>query len=80
MKSYTKIAALLLAGLGIALAVSSADARERLRKNETWCLETSVGGGDGGGGTIFECTFETRAQCIASKVSHADNCWRNPRL
>jgi hypothetical protein len=80
MKTSTKAFALLLAGLGIALAATNADAREKLRKNETWCLETSVGGGDGGGGTIFECNYETRAQCIASKVSHADNCWRNPRL
>ena len=79
MKTYTRIAALALAGLGIALAVSSADARERLRKNETWCLETSVGGGDSGG-TILQCMYETREQCIASKVSHADNCMRNPRL
>lgn len=79
MKTATKAFALLLAGLGIALAATNADARERLRKNESWCLETSVGGGDSGGGTIFECTFETLQQCVASKVGHGDRCMRNPR-
>lgn len=61
-------------------ALASAEAAQRLRKNETWCLETSVGGGGrgGGGGTINLCNFETRAQCIASKVAQGDRCEINP--
>lgn len=78
MKIFTQAVALLLLGFTVLIAATSADARERLRKNETWCLETS-NGGSGSGGTRFECTFETRAQCLESKVSHADHCMRNPR-
>lgn len=69
--------------IGAALAVaasaftSSADAQTR--KNYRWCLETSVGGGMGGGGTRLECRYDTRSQCVQSKVGHADNCIRNPR-
>lgn len=62
------------------IALTSAEARQKLRKNETWCLETSTGGGGrhGGGGTMNLCNFETRAQCIASKVSQGDRCELNP--
>ncbi len=60
------------------LAAQSADASQRLRKNETWCLETSIGGGSGGGGTMNLCNFETRAQCFASKVAQGDHCELNP--
>lgn len=77
MKILTQAAALLLLGFTVLIAATSADARERLRKNETWCLETS--NGPRGGGTRFECTFVTRTQCLESKVSHADRCMRNPR-
>jgi hypothetical protein len=70
-----KITSIIVAGLGIALAVSSADARERLHKNGRWCLETSSD--NRGGSTIFECNFATRAQCVASKVTQGDRCWRN---
>ncbi len=60
------------------LAAQSADA-EKVRKNETWCLETAIGGGDGGGGgTMNICSFETRAQCVASKVAQGDQCDLNP--
>jgi hypothetical protein len=69
--------ALSLTAASMLAATMSADARERLRKNEAWCLETS--NGPSGGGTRFECTFESRAQCLESKVSHADHCMRNPR-
>jgi hypothetical protein len=72
-----KITAVLAAGLGIALAVSSANARERLGNGKRWCLETSSD--NRGGSTIFECNFATRAQCIASKVAQGDRCWRNER-
>lgn len=72
-----KIAVVFAAGAYAALAITSADARERLRKNEQWCLETSSD--NRGGSTIFECNFETRAQCIQSKVAQGDRCWRNSR-
>ncbi len=74
------IQTLLLLGIALSLvAVSqSADAAQKLRKNETWCLETAIGGGVGGGGTINLCNFETRAQCIESKVAHGDRCELNP--
>lgn len=62
---------------GINTFFSGADAQTR--KNYRWCLETSVGGGTGGGGTRLECRYDTRSQCLQSKVGHADNCMRNPR-
>jgi hypothetical protein len=63
------------------IALQTADARERIRRNETWCLETALDGGrGGGGGTINLCQFETRAQCIQSKVTQGDRCDINPVL
>lgn len=63
------------------VALQTADARERIRRNETWCLETAIDGGrGGGGGTINLCQFETRAQCIQSKVTQGDRCDINPVL
>lgn len=64
-------------GIGMLHLVTSAEAGQKLRKNETWCLETSMGRG---GGTMTECTFGTLEQCIQSKVAHGDQCTRNPRL
>jgi hypothetical protein len=58
-------------------SVTNADAQTR--KNYAWCLETSVGGGSGGGGTRLECRYNSRSQCLQSKVGHADTCMRNPR-
>ena len=73
----TKIIVLVgLVASGIA-SITSADAQTR--KNYPWCLETSVGGGTGGGGTRLECRYNSRSQCLQSKVGHADNCMRNPR-
>ena len=77
MKRLMFAIALSVTAASVFAAVTSADARERLRKNEAWCLETS--NGPGSGGTRFECTFETRAQCLESKVAHGDQCMRNPR-
>jgi hypothetical protein len=51
-------------------------AEAKIRSNERWCLETSNGAG---GGTRFECTFETREQCMQSKVAHGDQCSPNTR-
>lgn len=74
MKTFIFAAALLVS----LSAIQSADARQKLRANETWCLETSVGGGPGGGGTINVCNFTTHAQCVASKVAQGDHCELNP--
>jgi hypothetical protein len=58
----------------------SAQAREKLRKNETYCLESYSGGDRGGGGSIRWCGYETMAQCQASKASQGDQCSLNPVL
>lgn len=73
---------LLLLGVAFAFvaATQNAEAARKLRKNETWCLETPLGGGNGGGGTMNLCNFETRAQCLASKVTQGDRCDINPIL
>ena len=73
MKTFV-FAAALLVSLG---AIQSADARQKLRANETWCLETAIGGADAGG-TMNLCNFTTRAQCVASKVAQGDHCELNP--
>jgi hypothetical protein len=56
----------------------SANAEQRLRKNETYCLQSS--GGRHGGGDPLLCRFETMAQCIASKTSNGDWCMENPEI
>jgi hypothetical protein len=63
MKTLTLFGALLF---GLVVVQASAEARESLRKNETYCLESSQGGGSDGGGTFLQCRYETMAQCIAS--------------
>jgi len=76
------VRSLLLLGVAFALAAATqnAEAGQKVRKNETWCLETALGGGLGGGGTVNLCDFETQAQCIASKVTQGDRCDINPIL
>jgi len=72
-----------LAGVVIAVltAINGASAQERLRENERFCLETSEGGGRGGGGNgSLMCRYATFEQCLASKTSQADRCMLNPRL
>jgi len=67
------------AALTLALVVPSmkVDAQQKLRKNETYCLQTSEGGGRGGGAPLL-CRFETLAQCNASKTALSDYCMLNP--
>jgi hypothetical protein len=76
------VGTLLLLGVAFAFAaaVQNAEAAQKVRKNETWCLETAMGAGHGGGGTMNLCNFETQAQCIASKVTQGDRCNINPIL
>lgn len=57
----------------------SANAEQRLRKNETYCLQ-ATGGSRGGGGEPLLCRFETMAQCLASKTSNGDYCMENPEI
>jgi hypothetical protein len=80
MKATIQTLLLLGVAFGFAAVMQSAEAAQKVRKNETWCLETALGGGLGGGGTVNLCNFETRAQCIASKVTQGDRCDINPIL
>ena len=75
------VQALLLLGVavGFAAASQSADAAQRLRKNETYCLDTPMGGAvGGGGGTYLDCRFETMQQCYASRLGIGGTCMLNP--
>ncbi len=78
MKTIMLVGVVAFAFIGIQ---SSAEAASNLRRNETYCLETSLGSGDsGGGGTIIQCNYETLSQCYASRVGHGDSCMLNPVL
>jgi hypothetical protein len=68
-------AALVLTLLATAM---KADAQERLRKNETYCLQAGAGAGQGGGGAPLQCSYETLDQCLASKTANSDTCMLNP--
>lgn len=63
---------------GLVAVQSSADARERLRKNETYCLETPMGGF--GGGSYTDCRFSTLAQCNATRMGVGGWCLLNPAI
>jgi hypothetical protein len=58
-------------------AQNTAQASEKIRKNESYCLETQMGEGSG---LLRSCSFETFAQCMASKVGQSDQCSLNPVL
>lgn len=75
MKLVPQMVVLALAAGSAVLAATGADAR--VRSSEAWCLETSTGRGSGG--TMFECRYATRSQCLQSKVTQGDRCMRNPR-
>jgi Protein of unknown function (DUF3551) len=67
--------------LTLTLAVATgAGAQEKLRKNETYCLQQGAGGGESGGVPPLLCNFETREQCLASKTAHSDWCMLNPAI
>ncbi|HLL27837.1 MAG TPA: DUF3551 domain-containing protein [Xanthobacteraceae bacterium] len=70
------------AGLAVLLLAPavSAQAQEKLRKNETYCLQQGAGGGDTGGESPLLCNFETLQQCIASKTANSDWCMLNPAI
>jgi hypothetical protein len=62
------------------LAAPGAGAQEKLRKNETYCLQAGAGGGESGGAPPLLCNFETREQCLASKTANSDWCILNPAI
>jgi len=69
------------AALALALvSAGSAGAQEKLRKNETYCLQAGAGGGENGGAPPLMCSFETREQCLASKTANSDWCILNPAI
>jgi Protein of unknown function (DUF3551) len=41
---------------------------------DQYCMESSSGGG-----TMVSCSFESMAQCLASKGGPSDRCFVNPR-
>jgi len=47
---------------------------QSLRTTAAYCLVTD----DGDGGSMFQCGYATRAQCLASKVANHDTCVPNP--
>jgi Protein of unknown function (DUF3551) len=55
-----------------------ADAQQKLRKNETYCLQAGAGAGPGGGAAPLQCSYETLDQCLASKTANSDTCMLNP--
>jgi Protein of unknown function (DUF3551) len=73
---------ILFAGLALALLAPAmkAEAQEKLRKNETYCLQMGAGGGESGGAQPLDCRFETREQCVASKTANSDTCMLNPAI
>lgn len=74
MRLFPQMVVLALVAGSAVFAATSADARSR--GNDAWCLETSLGRD---GGSMFECRYSTRSQCMQSKVNNADRCMRNPR-
>ena len=39
-----------------------------------YCMDVGLGGG-----TRTDCTYASRAQCLASKVDNSSTCYPNPR-
>jgi Protein of unknown function (DUF3551) len=64
--------------LTLLVTAMKAYAQEKLRKNETYCLQAGAGAGQGGGGAPLQCSFETLDQCLASKTANSDTCMLNP--
>jgi hypothetical protein len=74
--------ALVILGAVSAVVVGLASTAEAgpLRKNETYCLDTPMGGGGRGGGTYIDCRFETLQQCYETRIGIGGTCMLNPRL
>ena len=68
--------AAILAGAMVALCLAASGTAEP-RANERYCIEMAEQGGPAGSP---QCTFETLAQCVASKTAPSDRCMINPIL
>jgi len=68
--------AAMLPGAMIALSLVAPGMAEP-RANERYCIEMAEQGGPAG---PPQCTFETLAQCVASKTAPSDRCTLNPIL
>jgi len=66
--------------LAVLVLATRPNAQERLRKNETYCLQAGAGGGETGGAQPLLCRFETLEQCLASKTANSDTCMLNPAI
>ena len=73
MKTWLTAGAVLVAFIA---TQTTAMAAQKLRKNERYCLEASVGR-DGGSQPLL-CRFETMEQCLQSKTGNTDRCAENP--
>jgi hypothetical protein len=62
--------------LSLLVAAMKSDAQQKLRKNETYCLQS----GGRSGGMSLRCRFETLAQCRAARVDRGDWCMQNPAI
>jgi hypothetical protein len=67
-----------LAFLGVLLAAGFAFRTAAMAEGivNQYCMESA----DGSGGSSVTCTYESMAQCLASKGSPSDRCYANPRL
>jgi len=61
--------------LGMLVAVSISLHTPASAFNRPYCMEVS----EGGGGSTIDCSYESFAQCLASKVDISSTCSRNPR-
>jgi len=60
--------------ISLAAVITAANAQERLRKNERWCLEAR----EARGGSPLLCRFVSYEQCMQSKTTIGDRCMQNP--
>lgn len=69
MKVLVFLGVLFACGAALQMAASA-------QKVYEFCMESA----DGAGGATINCSYESMAQCLASKGGPADRCFANPRL
>ena len=64
-----------MAGIAVAIAVLAAYAQSASAQNTTrpYCIRD----GHGGGG-MWDCSYHTWQQCLASSYGAGGTCWENP--